>query len=49
LVEDEYDREIQILTGDPTDLLDVTFDPQVVTVEKILETIDEQGFQGELR
>ncbi|MCH7687352.1 MAG: hypothetical protein IH899_11835 [Planctomycetes bacterium] len=51
MVEDEYDREILAveLADEPTDLLYVTYDPEIVTVEKMLETIGEQEFQGELR
>ena len=47
LVKDEWDNEI--IADEPSDLLYVTYDPDVVTVEEMLETIEEQGFQGEPR
>ena len=51
MVEDEYDRADpeEKLADEPSDLLYVTYDPDVVTVKKMLETIGEQKFQGELR
>ena len=51
MVEDEYDRIIpgEELTDEPSDLLYVTYDSGVVTVEKMLETIVQQEFQGEVR
>ncbi len=45
MVEDEWDRNIE--ADEPLDLLYVTYDTERVTIEKMLETVDKQGFKAE--
>ena len=45
-VEDEWDRDPEAIDLD--DLLFVTYNPESVSIEKLRETIREQGFEAEV-
>ena len=46
-VEDEWDRDPEAI--DLEDLLFVTYHPKRVSIDNLLETIREQGFEAEIR
>lgn len=46
-VEDEWDRDPEAIDLD--DLLFVTYNPERISIETLLETIREQGFEAEVR
>ena len=46
-VEDEWDRDPEAIDLD--DLLFVTYNSESVSLDKLLETIREQGFEAEVR
>ena len=46
-VEDEWERELE--SDEDLDLLFVAYDPQQVTIETIIATIEEQGFSAEVK
>jgi hypothetical protein len=46
-VEDEWDRDPEAI--DLEDLLFVTYNPERMTIDKLLETVREQGFEAEIR
>ena len=46
-VEDEWDRKIESL--EPLDLLYVTYNAEQVTVEKMMEIVQEHEFKAEVK
>ena len=46
-VEDEWDRDPEAI--DLEDLLFVTIQPEQISIDQLLETIREQGFEAEIR
>ena len=46
-VEDEWDRDPDALELE--DLLFVTYDPEQISQEQLIETIREEGFEPEIR
>ncbi len=46
-VEDEWDRDPEAI--DLEDLLFVTYDPQKITKEQLLETVKQAGFEPEVK
>lgn len=46
-VEDEWERELE--SEESLDLLFVTYTNQHITIDKMLETIKEQGFEATVR
>jgi len=47
LVEDEWDRELE--SEEPLDLLFITYNADDIAIEKMTATVDEQGFQAEIK
>ena len=46
-IDDEWDRKIESL--EPLDLLYITYDAEQVTVEKMMEIVQEHEFKAEVK